>query len=136
MPVKRPVDTDDDGEHGAHHHVPTKASRHDLHQDYDSQQAAQSASARKKGLSSRTGQACDRCKVRVCCPNAMPCHHISMQPLIQTSLLLTLSPPTDQEDPLRPSARRLLAVRAEQYRMSYNRPHYRPCPLSWPCGEP
>jgi hypothetical protein len=66
MPVKRPVDhDDDDGEHGAHHHVPAKASRHDLHVDYDSQHAAsQSASARKKGLSSRTGQACDRCKVR------------------------------------------------------------------------
>lgn len=63
MPVKRPVD-DDDGDAGAGNHVPAKHSRHDLHVDYDAQHA-QSASARKKGSSNRTGQACDRCKVRI-----------------------------------------------------------------------
>jgi hypothetical protein len=69
MPVKRPVD-DDDGDAGAHANLPAKHSRLDLHIDYD-QQHPQSASARKKGSSNRTGQACDRCKVRanlpVCC---------------------------------------------------------------------
>lgn len=83
MPVKRPVDDDDDGSGNGqlHPHMPAvKASRHDLqqhqqhqhqHQDYDAhhqqqQHAAQhQASARKKGVSNRTGQACDRCKVRI-----------------------------------------------------------------------
>lgn len=80
MPVKRPVDDDDDGSGNGqlHPHMPAvKASRHDLqqhqqqqhqHQDYDAHHqqhaAQQQASARKKGVSNRTGQACDRCKVR------------------------------------------------------------------------
>ncbi|KAM0706648.1 hypothetical protein Q7P35_005976 [Cladosporium inversicolor] len=87
MPVKRPVDDDDDGAGNGqlHPHMPAvKASRHDLqqhqqqqqqqqqqqhqHQDYDAHHqqhaAQQQASARKKGVSNRTGQACDRCKTR------------------------------------------------------------------------
>jgi len=78
MPVKRPVDDDDDrGEHGAHHHLPPKVSRHDLHVDYDHPHgnSSQSASARKKGVSNRTGQACDRCKVRIQALSIYPYTH-------------------------------------------------------------
>jgi hypothetical protein len=98
MPVKRPVDDDDDGGGGAGngqlHHMPAaKASRHDLqhqqHQDYDAHQhqhqtqhhaaqQQQQASARKKGVSNRTGQACDRCKVRESSSSSSSqCHDMS-----------------------------------------------------------
>jgi hypothetical protein len=88
MPVKRPVD-DDDGDAGAHASLPAKHSRLDLHVDYDTQQS-QSASARKKGSSNRTGQACDRCKVRANLPVLLSgaSGTVSIHPL--TELLLTL----------------------------------------------
>ncbi|GAB7329775.1 hypothetical protein MBLNU13_g01503t1 [Cladosporium sp. NU13] len=92
MPVKRPVDDDDadgGGSNAQLQHMPAvKASRHDLpqHQDYDHhhhqhhqqhqpatqqhQHQQQQASARKKGVSNRTGQACDRCKPGGCSPCA------------------------------------------------------------------
>lgn len=53
MPAKRPGD--DEGAPP----MPAKSSRTDLHIEYDA-----SAGARRKGASNRTGQACDRCKVR------------------------------------------------------------------------
>ena len=57
MPVKRPVDDD------AGPPMPPKHSRQDLHIEYDNN-ASLAATARRKGASNRTGQACDRCKVR------------------------------------------------------------------------
>ena len=57
MPVKRPVDDD------AGPPMPPKHSRQDLHIEYDPN-ASLAATARRKGASNRTGQACDRCKVR------------------------------------------------------------------------
>jgi hypothetical protein len=57
MPVKRPVDDD------AGPPMPPKHSRQDLHIEYDPN-ASMAATARRKGASNRTGQACDRCKVR------------------------------------------------------------------------
>jgi hypothetical protein len=57
MPVKRPVDDD------AGPPMPPKHSRQDLHSEYDPN-ASLAATARRKGASNRTGQACDRCKVR------------------------------------------------------------------------
>ena len=62
MPGKRPVDDGDDA--GAQQQAPAKVPRNELHVEYDAQQG-QSAGARKKGASNRTGQACDRCKVRI-----------------------------------------------------------------------
>lgn len=82
MPVKRPVD--DDGDAGALQHAPAKLSRHDLQIEYDAA-PGQSASARKKGVSNRTGQACDRCKVRT-----LPLYHRARMRAAICDLTLTL----------------------------------------------
>lgn len=55
MPAKRPGDDD------VTPPIPPKASRTDLRIEYEGSAAA---GARRKGASNRTGQACDRCKVR------------------------------------------------------------------------
>lgn len=79
MPMKRQADDD-----GAPL-LPAKASRADLRIEYDAAAAGgsrerererdrESAAARRKGASNRTGQACDRCKVRTTTPRAPCCH--------------------------------------------------------------
>ena len=143
MPVKRPVDDD------AGPPMPPKHSRQDLHIEYDPN-ASLAATARRKGASNRTGQACDRCKVRSQKNlggkrkmesqkerererEAMGGTRRWWKPMTQHGLTLH---PTGPQDTLRPATRRLLALRPEQHRMLHHRPHNRPRKVSRPHGEP
>jgi hypothetical protein len=118
---KRPGGSDD-GDHNGD--SPNKVARLDLnhdHQqqynghdggDYNSQNGSNNTSGGKKkggGGSTRTGQACDRCKVRIV-------SHWHIQTVSTDSASLT-----DPQDTMRCAPRWLLAMPSKQQRMQDHR---------------
>ena len=75
---------------------------------------------RKLSSSTRTGQACDRCKVSV---------------LGLSSFSLTNTGSTDQEDKVRWTARGMLSMHAKPNRVSHNRSNITKGNATWICGK-
>ena len=79
---------------------------------------------KKSAGSSRTGQACDRCKVNTPISYCIPFTSRVCLPHHRVRIMLTCTLPPDPQDTMRRSPGRLLAVPPEQHRVQDDRSHH------------
>lgn len=119
-----------DGDFSAHLSNASSTSQHPQQSASASSSGGTTKQKKASGGSTRTGQACDRCKV---CANSLLT--LSRQASLDTTLSSVLTREmADSQDTMRCTTGRMLAMHPEQHRMQDHRPHHRARDFARPYG--